>query len=208
MGELIPFPQTPPEPIPPHQPEPGEEPPENVIFPDKFQQKTEEEEKGIQLLPEDGKELARKEAAEFLDIWGKVLQRTGGKPKTTTADGWDYHDQDSDWSVDISQTDPQEDNEGVITVRLREKEGAKQTLTSLKIGSSYYGDSMKLRRERVDILRQEQTGKKLGSFEPWEASVVVLYDEEGEIIGAGRYTSDEGVKIAHRLAEKVVEKIS
>src|SRR3989344_1991345 len=172
MGELIPFPQTPPEPIPPHQPEPGEEPPENVIFPDKFQ------------------------------------QRTGGKPKTTTADGWDYHDQDSDWSVDISQTDPQEDNEGVITVRLREKEGAKQTLTSLKIGSSYYGDSMKLRRERVDILRQEQNGKKLGSFEPWEASVVVLYDEEGEIIGAGRNKSDEGLKIAHRLAEKVVEKIS
>jgi len=78
----------------------------------------------------------------------------------------------------------------------------------LKIGSSYYGDSMKLRRERVDILRQEQTGKKLGSFEPWEASVVVLYDEEGEIIGAGRNKSDEGLKIAHRLAEKVVEKIS
>ena len=67
---------------------------------------------------------------------------------------------------------------------------------------------MKLRRERVDILRQEQTGKKLGSFEPWEASVVVLYDEEGEIIGAGRNKSDEGLKIAHRLAEKVVEKIS
>ena len=81
MGELIPFPQTPPEPIPPHQPEPGEEPPENVIFPDKFQQKTEEEEKGIQLLPEDGKELARKEAAEFWIFGAKFYKEPAASLK-------------------------------------------------------------------------------------------------------------------------------
>lgn len=208
MGELVPFTgKTPTEPISPGIPEKGEEIPENVIFPDQFQNgKAEESEppEGKEALSQTGKELAQREIAEAWEIWQNIQAALSGKSLISTEDGWAYRRKPN---LEISQVDiePEENRDGTCSVRYVEGATPNQTSTTLQITSSDWPNGQ-LRRERVNITQTKRT--RAGWQEPFEASIGILYDEEGKILTVWRKDSEKGLVIARQLEKKVAEKLS
>lgn len=199
MDEIIPFPKTPPEPTPPREPAPGEEPPENVIFPKKFQGRREETTRN----PEENK-LALEEMNKVWEIWKLILASTSGKGVMPTKDGWWYYTQRRDRIVDISQTEPKEGQDGIILVKNVEGKPPKQTLTTMQILFSYFENGQP-KRDRVNITQVKRTVSK---SESTEATIGVVFAEDGGVVESWRDNAEKGLEIASQLKTTALEELA
>lgn len=208
---IIPFPRAPKEPIPPHEPTPGEQPPENVIFLKQPHGTTSSppEKEGAQrdelgALPPSEKELVRKEIDEVRGIWENVQAALSGKRLKSTPDGWTYLSQHRD-TIEISQVDPQDERDGSSSIRYAVGTPPNQTATTLQITSAYWPNGH-LRRERVNLTQAKRT--RAGWQEPFEATLGVILDEEGNNLGAWHPNAKRGLEIARQLGKTAIERLS